>query len=173
MLEGVDSRDRDPDFVGFFSEPNTSERHPELTVKAIELNRTLSDVLAGKGDDVEFSDFLTHATGYDRILMNPPFENGQPIVHVQHACSLLSSRGRLVSVMSEGPFFRGDKKAAVFRERICEMNGESEELPDGAFQSKEAFRQTAVRTRLVSPVKQANPVVSRSRKSVQHPRPLA
>jgi hypothetical protein len=126
------------------------ELHPELLVKAIEQNRTLSDVLAAKGYEVEFSDFLSHAARYDRIVMNPPFENGQDIEHVQHAYSILSPGGGLVSVMSEGPFFRSDKKAAAFREWLAEVNGESEELPEDAFQGKDAFRQTGTRTRLVT-----------------------
>jgi 16S rRNA G1207 methylase RsmC len=66
------------------------------------------------------------ATGaYDRIVMNPPFENGQDIAHVEHAYELLSPGGRLVTVMSEGPFFRQDKNAASFRnwleERYCQL----------------------------------------------------
>lgn len=125
------------------------DEHPEALIHAIELNRTLADVLGAKGHEVEFSDFLSHATAYDRIVMNPPFENGADALHVQHAYSLLRPGGRLVAVMSEGPFFRSDSKSTAFREWFSDVGGESEPLPDDAFRGAEAFRETRVRTRLV------------------------
>lgn len=125
------------------------DSHPEATRHAIELNRTLADVLSAKGHDVEFGDFLTHQAVYDRIVMNPPFEDGQDIDHVRHAFDLLSPGGRVVSVMCEGPFFRSDAKSQAFRDWFQELGGESYELPADAFQGAEAFRATGVRTRLV------------------------
>ncbi len=65
--------------------------------------------------------------------MNPPFENGQEIDHVRHAFSLLAPGGRLVSVMSEGPFFRSDSKAIAFRAWLDEVGAETESLPENAF----------------------------------------
>jgi len=82
---------------------------------------------------------------FDKIVMNPPFEEGQDIDHVQHAYKMLNETGTLVSVMSEGPFFRGDKKATAFREWFESVGGESEPLPDGAF--KESG--TGVKARLI------------------------
>jgi 16S rRNA G1207 methylase RsmC len=125
------------------------ELHPELSVHAIEWNRTLADILAAKGYEVQFSDFLTHDRVYDRILLNPPFEDGLDIEHVRHAYSLLNDGGRLVSVMSEGPFFRADKKSAAFRDWLVEVSAQVERLPDDAFRGRNAFRETSVRTRLV------------------------
>lgn len=84
---------------------------------------------------------------YDKIIMNPPFENGQDIDHVKHAYELLKPGGRVVAIMSEGPFFRGDKKATGFREWLDEVGGYSKKLPEGAFKNSE--RSTGVRTRLV------------------------
>ena len=77
-------------------------------------------------------------------------EDGQDIEHVQHAYSLLRPGGRLVAVMSTGPFFRSDKKATAFRDWIGDVNADVEWLPDDAFKGQEAFRQTGVRTRLVA-----------------------
>jgi hypothetical protein len=48
--------------------------------------------------------------------MNPPFEKGQDIEHVRHAYDQLKPGGRVVAIMSEGPFFRSDKKATEFRD---------------------------------------------------------
>jgi signal transduction histidine kinase len=117
---------------------------------AIERNYTLSDVLSAKGYAVQFCDFLEHRREYDRIVMNPPFESGQDIEHVRHAYSLLSPGGRLVSVVCEGPFFRVDNKSVKFRDWLEEVHAEVEKLPEDAFQGREAFRETGVRTRLVA-----------------------
>lgn len=126
------------------------EEYPELELHAIERNFTLADVLAAKGHAVEFADFLDHQGSYDRILMNPPFENSLDAEHVQHAYALLAPGGRLVSVMCEGPFFRSDVKSVAFRDWLAVVGGEAEELPENAFQGKDAFRATGVRTRLVT-----------------------
>ncbi|MDZ4656526.1 MAG: hypothetical protein SH868_02990 [Bythopirellula sp.] len=79
-----------------------------------------------------------------------PSENGQDIEHVRHAYDLLSLDGRLVAVVGEGPFFRRDKKSVAFREWLDDVGAEVEPLPDEAFKGAEAFRQSAVRTRLVT-----------------------
>lgn len=92
---------------------------------------------------VDFLDYQTN--GYTRIYMNPPFEEGQDIDHVRHAYDLLDYDGMMVSVMGEGAFFRSDRKAREFREWLDEVEGESEQLPDGAF--KESG--TGVKARLV------------------------
>jgi hypothetical protein len=87
---------------------------------------------------------------FQRIYMNPPFEDMQDIDHVKHAYGLLQP-GRtgdpssLVSVMSESPFFRTDRKATAFREWLDEVGGYSVELPEGSF--KESG--TGVKSRLV------------------------
>lgn len=127
------------------------ERHPDAQSTGIELQPSLRELLAAKGHATAHeSDFLQHQGQYDRIVMNPPFENGQDADHVQHAYKLLKPGGRLVAIMSEGPFFRQDKKAAAFREWLSEQDGESEQLPSGAFSGADAFRQTGVSTRIVT-----------------------
>lgn len=125
------------------------EACPGIEHHAIEQNRTLADVLSAKGHEVEFGDFLDHYEKYDRIVMNPPFEAGQDMTHIQHAYSLLVAGGRLVSVISEGPFFRSDKQSTAFREWLAELGAETEPLPEDAFQGQAAFRETGVRTRLL------------------------
>lgn len=125
-------------------------QHSGCQLHAIERNQTLSDILSVKGHAVEFADFLHHSDHYDRIVMNPPFESGQDIEHVRHAYDLLTPDGRLVAVMSEGPFFRGDNKAINFRKWLEAVSAEVEPLPEDAFMGADSFRQTAVRTRLVT-----------------------
>jgi phospholipid N-methyltransferase len=125
------------------------EHHPDAEVTAIEVNGEVLDVLQAKGHDAEHGDFLYHQAPYDAVIMNPPFENGQEIDHLRHAHRLLVPGGRLVSVMSAGPFFREDTKAKEFRDWLEKHEHEVEDLPEDAFRGIEAFRQTGVRTKLV------------------------
>lgn len=111
----------------------------------IELAHDLAEILREKGHNVVWRDFLEHSGTYDRILMNPPFENAQDIVHVRHAYTCLATGGILVTIMSEGPFFRQDRKATDFRAWLNSVSGQSERLPERAFYQSG----TGVQTRLV------------------------
>ena len=124
--------------------------HPENETAAIERNGTLLDVLEAKGHLVTQGDFLEHQGDYNRILMNPPFEKGADITHVRHAYELLAPDGKLVAIMSEGPFFRNDSQATEFRNWLDDVGGISEQLSEDAFNNAEAFRKTNVRTRIVT-----------------------
>lgn len=100
----------------------------------IEKNPQRVDVLRSKGYYAICTDFLTFVgPQYNTIVMNPPFEVGQDILHVQHAYTLLALGGWLVSVMSEGPFFRSDKKATAFREWLEDVGAYSHKLEPGSF----------------------------------------
>ncbi len=123
------------------------ENHPDNALDVVEWNASLNELLTEKGHNVVGVDFLQHSGEYDKIIMNPPFEKGQDIDHIRHAYSLLNDGGRVVCIMSEGPFFRSDKKATEFREWLDSLGGVSEKLPEGAFKSSE--RSTGVNTRLV------------------------
>jgi len=108
---------------------------PSATVEAYERHFSLRDVLALKGCNLVGDDFTAAAPSprYDRVLMNPPFENGQDIEHVRHAFRFLKPGGRLVAIMSPAPFFRQDRRAAEFREWFEAMGGERVDLPAGSF----------------------------------------
>ena len=72
---------------------------------------------------------------FQRIVMNPPFANGQDMEHVRHAFSFLSKGGVLVAVMGAGAFFRGDLKAMKFRGWLDGLNSEVVDLPPDTFKS--------------------------------------
>ncbi len=55
---------------------------------------------------------------FDRIVMNPPFDQRQDVRHVAHAFSLLAPGGRLVAVMAEGVTYRDDRPPANIRALI-------------------------------------------------------
>jgi predicted RNA methylase len=115
-------------------------------VLCIEKNELRCKILKEKGYLVHCGDFLEYDPDYkfDTIFMNPPFEQGQDIDHVKHAFKLLRVGGSLISVMSEGTFFRMDSKADLFREWAKKYGGNNEKLPGEAF--KESG--TMVNTRL-------------------------
>ncbi len=125
-------------------------------IRCVEKNEQRAQVLQDKGYQTECADFLTVVGRYDTIVMNPPFEQGQDIDHVRHAHGLLAPGGWLVSVVSEGPFFRQDKKAQAFRTWFDEVGGYSEKLDSGAFKSSG----TQVNARLVT-IHKAEPLLKR------------
>jgi hypothetical protein len=117
-------------------------------VSVVEQAETLRRVLAAKGHDLVGNDALDVSGTYDRIVMNPPFEKGQDMVHVRRAYEAnLAPGGRLVAITSEGPFFRGDKQATEFRAWLESVGGQSERLPAGSFRGSDVS--TDVATRLV------------------------
>ena len=123
-----------------------------VSVICVEIHSSLHEILGHKDVTAVQADFLTlepeRYGPFDLVCQNPPFEDGQDMKHIQHAFKFLKPGGRLVSVMSPGPFFRQDKKAQEFREWFEEVGGVCEALPEDAF--KNAFRSTGVRTNLVT-----------------------
>lgn len=113
-------------------------RFPQSIVSVREVNYALCDVLRGRGFDARPTDFLAEQPGsfrFDRILMNPPFERMADVEHVRHAYDFLAPGGRLVSVMSAGPFFRTDRKAQEFGAWLAEFGATVEDLPAESFKS--------------------------------------
>jgi predicted RNA methylase len=102
-------------------------------VTLVEQNHSLREILELKGYSLADSNFLEHEGEYDRIVMNPPFEKGQDMEHVQRAFEMLKPGGRVVSIMSPSPFFNGNGKAAAFREWFEDNGGSMEKLPDNSF----------------------------------------
>ena len=125
-----------------------SEAHPENYLLCVEQNNSLYQALCMKGYRSHNSDFLSHPhedtyETYDRIIMNPPFENGQDITHVLHAYSLLNTGGRLVAIMA-GNKGKQNQQTREFMQFIENAGGSIEDNPPGSFLS--AFRPTGVST---------------------------
>ncbi len=121
-------------------------------VDAVELSSSLRDILALKGHNLVGQDFDEFNPGpvYDRIVMNPPFSDRRDVEHVRRAFDMLKPGGRLVAIMSEGPFFGSDKKATGFRDWLESMGGTSEKLPPNTFmQDKSGLPTTGVNARIV------------------------
>lgn len=83
--------------------------NPECgNVVAVEINAALADRLRQEFPltRVLADDFLAcngNLGDFDRIVMNPPFKNGDDIKHIQHAMTLLRPGGKLVAICANGP----------------------------------------------------------------------
>ena len=83
------------------------------SVVAVELSQSLADVLRNQVDagmygacSVRCADFLSLNGDlglFDRIIMNPPFDRGADIRHIEHARAHLKPGGRLVAICANGP----------------------------------------------------------------------
>ncbi|MFZ3595071.1 rRNA adenine N-6-methyltransferase family protein [Streptomyces sp. BH104] len=107
-------------------------------VDAWEIDARRTEVLREQGDarrivhgDFLAADPLDYAEGFERIVMNPPFDRG--LAHIQHALKFMADDGILVSVMSSGLMWWQDREAAEFRAMVEEVGGEIEALPEDSF----------------------------------------
>lgn len=109
------------------------EQFPQHNLVLNEINPSKAEFLRKKkiGSEVFNKDFLEINNRYDRIIMNPPFS--AEIEHVRHAFDILRPGGKLVSVMSSGPFFRGFAADREFREWFESNGGERVDNPEGSF----------------------------------------
>ncbi|WP_440063900.1 DUF3560 domain-containing protein [Streptosporangium sp. OZ121] len=110
------------------------------TVDCVELAPQLVAFLrdSGHARRVLHSDFLTVDRdlldpAYDRVVMNPPFSDGQDVAHVAYALSFVKPGGYLVAVMSNGVTFRKDKGYPALRDLVEARGGEFITLPDDTF----------------------------------------
>lgn len=127
---------------------------------AIEANGLLARIIELKGYNYEREDFLEMASGkyeVDRIIMNPPYEKSQDIDHVTHALKMLKPNGRLVALISEGPFFRPFKKDVAFRQLLTDKNAYVSEPIKDAF--KNAFKSAGINVRIVAINADGTPVI--------------
>ena len=109
-----------------------------------------ADEIAARRDELKKSaNRKNNGSGYDRIIMNPPFSEGRDIDHVRHAFSLLKPGGRVVAIMGEGAFYRSDRKATEFREWLETVEGTSEKLDEGTFLDPSLPVTTGVHARMV------------------------
>ncbi len=81
---------------------------------------------------------------YDRVIMNPPFDRGLDVDHVNHAMKFLTPGGVLVAVMAAGVEFREDRKTVTFRDMVARHGGEFTDLPPGSFQDSGTMVNTCI-----------------------------
>jgi len=107
---------------------------------AVEVNQRLADRLRAEFPltEVRAGDFLAmngDLGAFDRVLMNPPFENGADIKHIRHAAGMLKPGGRLVAICANGP---------RQREALQPIAAHWEDLPAGTFAAQGTQVNTAL-----------------------------
>lgn len=104
----------------------------ELQVTAVEIHSGLCENLRrSMGAEVVQGDFLAcgeELGAFDRVVMNPPFENGADIRHILHAFRKLKPGGMLVGLCANGP-----RQAQTLRPLVDTYGGTWEELRPGSF----------------------------------------
>lgn len=119
-----------------------------VQVVAIEFNQSLAACLEaqkintlGANDatyDIRCNDFLECGSElglFDRILMNPPFENASDIKHIKHALEFLKPGGVLVAICANGP---------RQQEQLKPLADLWEALPEGSFKTSGTNVNTAM-----------------------------
>lgn len=105
------------------------EAAPKADLFAVEVKPHLADVIRSAYCVPTYcQDFLTcnGALGlFDRIIMNPPFSNGEDLKHILHARTLLAPGGRIVALCANGP---------RQREALQPLADTWEALPAGSFE---------------------------------------
>jgi predicted RNA methylase len=129
--------------LGHLAEVIRDQHGDNITLECVEYHTGLHKALQLKGFTAYCADFTTFAGEYDRIVMNPPFEEGQDIDHVQHAYKLLKPGGRIVAIMAANKY-NNNGKSKQFIQWLNEVGGVMEDNPAGAFLS--SFRPTGVNT---------------------------
>ena len=107
---------------------------------AVEINAGLCEDLKKKFPltTVLNQDFLEYDNGkfyFDRILMNPPFKNGEDIKHIKHAWSMMRTNGTLVAICANGP---------RQRDALMPISDHWEDLPAGSFKNEGTNVNTAL-----------------------------
>ena len=109
-------------------------------VDCVELQAGLAAELSrsGRYRHVWQGDFLSRepCARYDRVVMNPPFENGADAAHVQHAAAFLKPGGVLVAVVSRMAGRRESRRAdKAFAAFLVRMHTHRTPLPEDAFKA--------------------------------------
>ena len=108
----------------------------DTEVFGYEINQELCSILTKKFPSyklqVRQADFLeiippeTEVMSFPRIVMNPPFKNGDDIKHIKHALKFLRPGGKLVALCASGP---------RQRKELMSIADHWEDLPEGSFKS--------------------------------------
>ncbi len=77
---------------------------PKERTHCVEISKLHCEILKAKGYTVTNGDFLKLAQEpiYDRVAMNPPFDQGRWRAHVEHAAGFVTEGGRLVAILPSG-----------------------------------------------------------------------
>jgi predicted RNA methylase len=130
-------------------EPSAGQGHmasflPKERTICVEVSALHCTILKEKGYRVLRSDFLETTrsslgmpSGFNVIVMNPPFSAGRAEAHVRHALTLLAPGGRLVAIVPAGSSERWN------------LNADSKDSVEVAGVYENAFENTGVRVQML------------------------
>ena len=118
---------------------------PSGNITVCEIMPENVEILKSMNYTVIDGDFLKVDGKWECIIANPPFTKQQDVDHIRHMYDCLTEDGVMVTICSESPFFRTNKKSVEFRKWLDEVGAEVEELEAGAFRESG----TMVKTRII------------------------
>lgn len=111
---------------------------PFCALYMVEINPQVFAALPCEGMGRLCADFLTCQdlrADFDRVVMNPPFDHGSDIKHVERALSLLAPGGKVVALVCNGP---------RQRQRFEPVASAWIDLPDDTFKAQGTSVRTAI-----------------------------
>ena len=114
-----------------------------------DISSDMRELLDAKGHNVIGDNFLEMESApiYDRVVMNPPFNNDSAITHINHALTMLKDGGRLVAITPINTGDIGNSKNKNFREYLDAVGAVEEPNPSGSF--KNSLNSTGVETKTI------------------------
>lgn len=110
------------------------EKYPNLDLTVVEIDPLNCARMAQRGIETVCMDFLDFKAGdFDLIVMNPPFDGIECAKHFNHAYELLGNGSLLICVLPD--MVRSKTRTEAVGRMIDRINiqGFTEELPDGSF----------------------------------------
>lgn len=85
------------------------------------------------GRPTDFLEVLPPATGYDAVVLNPPFSGGRDVLHVTHALRFVRPGGRLHAITSTNWQRQDTARNREFMALLTRHGARIDEIPAGAF----------------------------------------
>jgi protein-L-isoaspartate O-methyltransferase len=124
----------------------------DSNIDAIEISHTLFEILEERGFNVIGRDCLEMTMPprkYDRILLNPAFENGHAAKEIKHGYLNFLKDGGVLTAIVPSSVMNGDNYLKFREWAVSEANATFERLPDNSFAGIDSARRTGVGTALV------------------------
>ena len=102
----------------------------------LQLNIELRKILFRKGHNLVDYDVLKYNPNfqYDKIIMNPPYENGNDILHLLHCFKLLKLNGIIACILPESSFIPPKQVGYERWQKDWLGNGEIKEINEYLFE---------------------------------------
>ena len=127
--------------IGAIADEITARGIAPNQIDVCEMNPSRQKVLTDKGFNLVGADFLQFfGKTYDRIILNPPFENGIDSTHILKAVKMLNVGGILVAICGSQINWMTSKPYGVLRA----ISSCIEEIPKGTFSSSGTGVETAM-----------------------------